>query len=122
MALGANMAPTETHIKLGRLTKRSEFLYVRGGKYAARQLVVVQMRENPADTDGIRAGFTATKKVGNAVVRNRAKRRLRECVRAHLPGLGRAGHDYVFIARAGTAKAEWDMLSRDVEKALLRLQ
>ncbi len=69
----------------------------------------------------MRAGFTATKKVGGAVVRNRAKRRLREAARRLLPTLGRPGMDYVFIARAQTAAAPWGSLLDDVEKALIRL-
>lgn len=113
--------------KLGRLRKRAEFLFVaeRGdakGRYAARPGIVVQMRKNPERDDGINVGFTATKRTGNAVVRNRCKRRLRECARIHLPRLGRAGHDYVFIARAETASMEWSQLLEHTEKALLKLK
>lgn len=116
---------TELH-KLGRLKKRFEFLYVanRHGKslYAARPAVIVQTRKHETRNDGIKCGFTATKKIGNAVVRNRAKRRLRHCASALLPRLGKAGYDYVFIARNTTTGAQWDDLLKDVEKALLRLQ
>lgn len=112
--------------KLGRLKKRSEFLYVanRNGKspYAARPSVVIQMRKNPDRDIGINCGFTATKKVGNAVIRNRSKRRLRECANTYLPHLGKAGYDYVFIARDATPSVEWKTLCADVEKALLRLK
>ena len=108
--------------KLGRLRKRAEFLYVRDGKYAARHLVVVQARKRQESGAQIKCGFTATKKIGNAVARNRAKRRLRECARALLPALGTPGHDYVFIARKDTGSADWQNLNKDVEKALLRLQ
>lgn len=79
------------------------------------------MRAQQDPTDIINVGFTATKKIGNAVVRNRCKRRLRELARDFLPVHGKPGHDYVFIARASTAKAEWANLQKDVEKALLRL-
>ncbi len=108
--------------KLGRLRKRAEFLYVRDGQYAAKPLVVIQSRKRQASDEQIKCGFTATKKIGNAVARNRAKRRLRDCARAHLPTLGAPGYDYVFIARKGTGNAEWQNLNKDVEKALLRLQ
>lgn len=113
-------------LTLGRLTKRSEFLYVREGRYKAAGGVVVQVRrnpdaENPAHSGAIRAGFTATKKIGNAVVRNRAKRRLREAARRILPEFGRPGHDYVFIARQSTVQRPFNMLLKDVENALLSL-
>ncbi|MCF6219549.1 MAG: ribonuclease P protein component [Robiginitomaculum sp.] len=112
---------TIKNIKLGKLKKRSEFLYVRDGRYQAKPNIVIQMRAQSEATEMINVGFTATKKIGNAVVRNRCKRRLRELARALLPLHGKPGHNYVFIARANTAKAEWADLQKDVEKALLRL-
>lgn len=69
----------------------------------------------------MRAGFTATRKVGGAVVRNRAKRRLREAARHLLPVHGLAGVDYVFIARSGTATRPWARLLDDVKSALISL-
>ena len=113
---------TDTVLKLGSLTKRSEFLHVRDGRYAARKTVVVQIRKSEAAKDGVRAGFTATKKIGGAVVRNRCKRRLRALARAHLPTLGTPGHDYVFIARHNTASAPHEMLAQDIQKALEKLR
>ena len=106
--------------KLGMLKKRSEFLYVRGGFYAAKGGVVVQMRENQARF-GIGMGFTATKKIGNAVIRNRAKRRLRGAARALLPKYGLPGHDYVLIARNSTTARDWTDLLDDTRKALITL-
>lgn len=108
---------------LGRLTQRSEFLFIREGRYKAQGGVVVQVRENPKalDNQSIRVGFTATKRIGNAVKRNRAKRRLRETARKHLPRLGLPGHDYVFIARDGTNDRPFALLLDDVEKALISL-
>lgn len=85
---------------------------------------MIQARRRPdVGTDGpwIGEGFTATKKIGNAVVRNRAKRRLREAARQLLPRFGRAGVDYVFIARSMTADIAWERLLDDVESALLSL-
>ncbi|PHR60700.1 MAG: ribonuclease P protein component [Robiginitomaculum sp.] len=112
--------------KLGRLKKRSEFLHVanRNGKslYCAKPTLVVQMRKHPERDNDIKCGFTATKRIGNAVIRNRAKRRLRACANAYLPRLGRDGYDYVFIARDTTADAPWESLCVDIEKALLRLK
>ena len=106
--------------ELGMLKKRSEFLYVRDGFYSAKGGVVVQMRENQARL-GIGMGFTATKKIGNAVIRNRAKRRLREAARALLPEYGLPGHDYVLIARGSTTARDWSDLLDDTRKALITL-
>lgn len=111
---------TVNNTSLGRLTRRAEFLYVREGAYRAIGAIVVQARANP-EHQSIRVGFTATKKVGNAVVRNRAKRRLREAARALLPDLGQAGFDYVFIARQGTVSRAYTGLLDDTRQALLKL-
>jgi len=106
--------------KLGTLRKRSEFLYVREGDYAARGAVVIQTRKNPAaPADAmIRFGVTATKRIGNAVIRNRAKRRLRHVARTLLPQLGRPGQDYVLIARDRTPTRDWNELINDATRAL----
>ena len=106
-----------SEFELGTLKTRSEFLFVRDGTYAARGAVVVQCRANPAH-HGVRYGVTATKRIGNAVTRNRAKRRLREVARTLLPALGRAGHDYVLIARDRTVDRPWDRLLSDATRAL----
>jgi ribonuclease P protein component len=67
-------------------------------------------------------GFTASRKAGNSVVRNRARRRLKEAARKLLPELGLAGADYVIVARAGTAETTWAALLDDLGNALLRLR
>jgi ribonuclease P protein component len=82
--------------------------------------VVIEARRRTPDGPTA-VGFTATKKIGGAVVRNRAKRRLREAGRALLPRHGLAGVAYVFIARDGTAAAPWAALLDDVRTALIRL-
>jgi ribonuclease P protein component len=83
--------------------------------------VVIQARDRADGEPLVRVGFTATRKIGGAVVRNRAKRRLREAARALIPLHGRAGHDYVLIARGGTASRPWGRLLDDVKSALLSL-
>ena len=106
---------------LARLTKRSEFLFVRDGRYQAIGAIVIQMRNNPIEENAIRVGFTATKKIGKAVIRNKAKRRLRAIAHQLLPVLGKPGHDYVFIARRGTATRPFEKLMSDAKKALKNL-
>jgi len=77
------------------------------------------------DTDGdampFRVGYTASRRVGGATQRNRAKRRLREAVARVMPGHAKPGHDYVVIARAATVHRAFDDLLKDLETALARL-
>jgi ribonuclease P protein component len=107
-------------VPIRRLTKRAEFLAAQRGRSCAKGAVVVQALTQP-ESEGVRAGFTATRKVGGAVVRNRCKRRLREAARQLLPLYGRPGVDYVFIARGGTATRPWPRLLDDVKSALISL-
>ena len=104
-----------------RLRRRPEFLAAAKGDSAASGAVVVQALDRRDDQPLVRVGFTATRKVGGAVVRNRAKRRLREAARALLPTLARPGFDYVFVARSGTPTRPWARLLDDVKTALIRL-
>ena len=104
-----------------RMRTRPEFLAASKAPYAARGAVVVQARNRADGSPKIRCGFTATRKVGGAVVRNRAKRRLREAARALLPLLAHPGYDYVFVARNGAPTREWARLLDDVKSALLSL-
>ncbi len=68
----------------------------------------------------MRAGYTVTKKIGNSVVRNRLKRRLREVVRLALPDHGHAGADHVLIGREAGLTRDFAQLRADLEKALAR--
>ena len=103
-----------------RLKTRPQFLFVRAGQTERRKSLAVQARQRSGSAH-IGAGFTATKKVGNAVTRNRAKRRLREAAQQLLPVHGARGCDYVFIARLDTATIEWQRLLDDMESALISL-
>ncbi len=107
--------------KIERLTSRPQFLAAAKGVSEARGAVVVQRLDRRDGVETVRLGFTATRKVGNAVIRNRAKRRLREAARAMAPLLAVPGSDYVLIARMGTANRPWDRLLDDVKSALTRL-
>ena len=105
---------------VGRLTRRADFVLCSKHAWKARKTVVVQLRDR--GDDGLpRVGFTASKKVGNAVARNRAKRRLREAAKAVLVPVAKPGHDYVVVARPDTPTASWQRLLDDLEKALLTL-
>ena len=108
-------------MKIDRLTRRPQFLAAAKGVSQARGAVVVQQLDRRDGNPVIGLGFTATRKVGGAVVRNRCKRRLREAARAMVAQYGAAGSDYVFIARQGTADRPWDRLLDDVKSALTRL-
>ena len=106
--------------RIARIQKRVDFLACAQGPHCARGAVLVQARARD-DSPLVRAGFTATKRIGGAVQRNRAKRRLREAVRQILPELAHPGFDYVFIARGGVTTRPWPRLLDDVKSALLRL-
>lgn len=105
----------------GGLKSRKEFLYVRHGARAGRPLLVLEARRRGPDGPA-RFGLTATKKIGNAVIRNRARRRLRAAALALLPELGAHGVDYVLIARADTAAAPWTALLDDLRSALISVR
>ena len=72
----------------------------------------------PTGRPECRLGLTASRKVGNAVRRNRARRRLRALARTELANCARSGTDYVMIARGGTADRDWSDLVSDLGKAL----
>ena len=102
-----------------RLTRRAEFLRAarEGRKSAEPGLVLQALRRPDAAT---RLGFTATKKLGNAVVRNRAKRRLREVARLGLAARPAPGWDLVLIAREATVTLPFAALLEAFEAALAR--
>jgi ribonuclease P protein component len=112
--------------RLGRLKRRQEFLRVAAArrKWAAPGMVVQAARRRGADgSDGeeARVGFTVSKKVGNAVTRNRARRRLRAAAEEVMPNLAEAGTDYVLIGRQATPTRPFAALKQDLETALRRL-
>ena len=100
------------------LTKRSDFLAANSGTRNARTGFVLLTRPN--EGQGIRFGITVTKKIGNAVVRNRMKRRFRELLRAALPVAGLPDHDHVLIGRAGGIERDFHLMAEELAKALER--
>jgi len=106
---------------LAVLQKRADFLRAAQAGRAGTPAFLLQARDR-GDDGGIRVGFTCSKKVGNAVARNRAKRRLRVIARLVLSGAGRPGWDYVLIGRAEvTASHPFDALTTDLHSALARV-
>lgn len=120
----AGSVPSADTVGLQVLRKRADFL--KAAKAARRSTpgFNIQARKRGADEVriGIFVGYTCSKKVGNAVVRNRAKRRLREIARKVLPEHGRFGWDYVLVGRANyTAARPFDEMCADLKSALNKL-
>jgi ribonuclease P protein component len=115
----------EEQLPLERLKRREEFTRVAAGnrKWAMPGLVLqVLPTLKGGQRPAVRVGFTTSRKVGGAVQRNRARRRLRAAAAALLPAHGRAGHDYVLIGRTETVTRPYAQLLVDLETAMRRLR
>ena len=99
------------------LKRRADFLRAARGRKAVRPTLVLQAAPKDA-ADAARFGYTATRKLGGAVVRNRVKRRLREAVRRVAADCIPAGRDYVLIGRATTSRAPFADIVADLRAAL----
>ncbi len=110
---------------IGRLKTRSEFLFVKSGtRFATPSLVLQARRRSPGSSQSpelARFGFTATKRLGSAVVRNRARRRLKEAVRLAASGQAVEGYDYVLIARGGAVQRPFIEVINDLQRALTKV-
>jgi ribonuclease P protein component len=103
-----------------RLRQRADFLAAATGAKAPVAAFVLQARKR-SDDGPVRVGFTVTKKVGNAVERNRVRRRLREVVRLSNASRMRTGHDYVLIGRRAALQLPFASMMQDFEGALGRV-
>jgi ribonuclease P protein component len=105
-------------VKPSVLTRRADFLAANRGLRIARPGFV--LLANPNKSDSIRFGITVTKRIGNAVVRNRMKRRFRALIRELLPDHGLPGHDHVLIGREGGVERDFGKLREELVAALDR--
>jgi ribonuclease P protein component len=109
----------ETLPLLETLKNRPDFLRTAQGRRQGTGSFLVQGRARADGSGVIRVGFTASKKIGNAVARNRAKRRLRALARELLPALARAGWDYVIVAKPeATNSRDFNDMRADLASAL----
>jgi ribonuclease P protein component len=107
---------------VGGLLRRPEFLKVAAnGRKSVTPGLILQACRRSAEAVPLRVGFTASRRVGGAVQRNRARRRLRAAVAAVMPHHAEQGYDYVVIARGETLRRPFAALVHDLEAALRRL-
>jgi ribonuclease P protein component len=103
-----------------RLKRRADFLKAASGQRISTAPFVLHARDRRDDTDA-RVGFTVAKKTGNAVERNRIRRRLRAAADRVLGPSGRAGFDYVVIGRRAALSAPFAAIEADLARAMSRL-
>lgn len=122
IARDAPAAPSAVSLCLTTLKTRPEFLKAASARRLGAGSFMLQARYRDDRNPAVQVGFTASKKIGNAVMRNRAKRRLREVARAILPRMAHPGWDYVLVARPGaTIERPFADLLSDLEGALRQI-
>ena len=122
---GAERAPgarPQEAQRLVTISKRADFLAANGGKRASTPGFVLLVRERKDADPAMRVGFTVTKKIGGAVVRNRMKRRFRALAREIVPTDGVAGADHVMIGRARGVERDFALLKAELQGALQKLR
>ncbi len=123
------MAQTKPHLDaqpIRSLKSRADFLRIRhperhGGYYRSTPAFLLQAAPAPdcaESNQNTRYGMIVTKKMGNAVCRNRIKRRLRSCIKSLLPLYGKVGYDYVLVARQASLKIPYAVMLDDLKQAL----
>ena len=105
---------------LPHLKNRRDFLAAAQGRKWTAPGLILQLRDR-GDADAPRLGFTATRKIGNAVMRNRARRRLKAAAAEILPTVAKPGYDYVLVGRMATLTRPWSDLLEDMRIALTRV-
>ena len=111
----------ELEFILGKITKRSDYVKASRGRYIKTSSLFLQKVKRD-DKKIPRYGITASKKIGIAVERNRAKRRIRHAIKEVLPKYGKNGYDYVVVATIKTNKVSWKTVLNDLEKAFREIK
>ena len=111
----------ELEFILGKITKRSDYVKASRGRYIKTSSLFLQKVKRD-DKKIPRYGITASKKIGKAVERNRAKRRIRHAIKELLPKYGKNGYDYVVVATIKTNKVSWKTVLNDLEKAFREIK
>lgn len=104
----------KSSLELTRLKKRRQFLRAthNGKKFVASTMILQTVKQD--EFEGVRLGFTVTKKMGNAVVRNRIRRRLKAVAQFVFSKQATSGYDYVIVARKTAYDAPFDVLNKDL--------
>ena len=108
--------------RLITLSKRADFVAANGGKRISTPGCLLLVRNREDEDAAIRVGFTVTKKIGGAVVRNRMKRRFRALAREIVPRKGITGADHVMIGRSKAIERDYGLLRSELASALDRLR
>jgi ribonuclease P protein component len=119
---GPQQAVGVSQTELGRLTQRRDYLAANAALRAPMPGFVLLVRPREDGSPVIRIGITVTKKIGNAVVRNRMKRRFRALAREVLPEAGLPGADHILIGRAGGVERDYAALKAELAKACAKVQ
>jgi len=115
---------SKPNARLESLRKRKDFIAIRAGRRQHSPSFVLQIRERGEDNlsaEGVRIGYTVTKKTGNAVERNRIKRRMRAAVHQIMQIYARRAHDYVLIGKRAALNTEFETMVGELGSSLSRV-